>query len=605
MRSVQSTLFALLVASGAAYADTQLNLTQGVSPISHDVYELHMTVFWICVVIGIVVFSAMFYSMIYHRKSKGAEPAHFHSHPWLEIGWTIVPALILIVMAIPATKVLLNMNNYEKDELTIKITGYQWKWHYEYLEDGVSFFSNISTPMAQRQNKEPKGEFYLREVDNPMVVPIHKKIRFLITSNDVNHAWWVPDLAVKRDAISGFINEAWTIIDKPGTYRGQCAELCGIDHAFMPIVVIATTEQGYQDWVAQRKGQASKGASEANREWTMPELMKQGEQVYGRICAACHQPGGTGLPPTFPALKGGPVPKGPMPIHIEKVFNGVAGTAMQAFKSQLSDVDLASVITYERNAWGNDTNTLVQPFQIKAYREGKTMEEALAMKAPPAGATPAAAPEAGKPSAEKPAEQPAATAPAQPTAAPQAAAPTTTQPTAVPAAAAPTQPTATPAPAAPTQPTTAAPAAAPTTTQPTTAPTAQSTTTPAAQPAAQPAAAPGKAPSAEALKEAMEHGEKIYMGTCAVCHQPSGLGMPPTFPALKGGPIATGPVGAHINIVLNGKTGTAMLPFKDQFKDQDLADVITYERNAWGNNTGTLVTPDDIKAARGQGQTKQ
>lgn len=227
MRSIQSTLFTLLAASGAAYADTTLNLTRGVSPISRDVYELHMTVFWICVVIGIIVFGAMFYSMYYHRKSRGAKPADFHSHPWLEIGWTIVPVIILVLMAIPATKVLLNMNNYDQEDLTIKITGYQWKWHYEYMEDGVKFFSNLSTPYDQIHNQAPKSADYLREVDHPMVVPVHKKIRLLITSNDVNHAWWVPDLAVKRDAISGLINEAWTIINKPGIYRGQCAKLCG------------------------------------------------------------------------------------------------------------------------------------------------------------------------------------------------------------------------------------------------------------------------------------------------------------------------------------------------------------------------------------------
>lgn len=526
VRSVQSTLFALLVASGAAYADTNLNLTAGVSPISHDVYELHMTIFWICVAIGAIVFGAMIYSMIYHRKSRGAVPAKFHSHPWLEITWTLIPALILVLMAIPATKVLLNMNNYEQEELTIKITGYQWKWHYEYLENGISFFSNLSTPSDQLQNKAPKGEFYLREVDHPIVVPIHKKIRFLITSNDVNHAWWVPDLAIKRDAISGFMNEAWTIIDKPGTYRGQCAELCGINHAFMPIVVVAVTDQGFKDWVAQQKGQASKGAAEANKEWTMQELMQRGEQVYARICAACHQPGGTGLPPTFPALKGSAKTTGPIATHIETVFNGVAGTAMQAFKLQLSDVELAAVITYERNAWGNNTGKLVQPFQIKALRDGKSMTDALAAK-PPAGG--AAASGAKTPVESQPAQAPAVAQPQQ---------------------------HATPA--------------------------AKSTQS-----------------SHETLKEAMERGEKVYMTTCAVCHQPAGTGMPPTFPALKGSPKATGPVAAHIDIVLNGKQGTAMQAFKMQFNDQDLADVITYERNAWGNNTGTLVTPEEIKAARG------
>lgn len=542
MRSIQSTLFSLLVASSAACAETTLNLTPGVSPISHDVYELHMTVFWICVVIGVLVFGVMFYAMFYHRKSRGAKAADFHSHPWLEIGWTIVPVLILILMAIPATKVLFNMNNEAQEDLTIKITGYQWKWRYEYLEDNIAFFSNLSTPLEQIHNLAPKSPHYLREVDHPMVVPIHKKIRFLITSNDVNHAWWVPDLGVKRDAVSGFINEAWTIIDKPGTYRGQCAELCGINHAFMPIVVIATTEQGYKDWVAKQKGQATQGEADTNRTWTKDELMKHGEQVYAHICAACHQPGGVGLPPTFPALKGSKVATGPIAGHIDTVFNGRTGTAMQAFKNQLSDVDLASVITYERNAFGNNTNTMVQPIQIKALRDGKTMDEALATKA-----------------------------------------------TGV-AGAKPTQtPTPTPTPTLGKADTTAQATNAPVTSAVPAATVAQPTTETPTNPV-------------DALKAAIARGEKVYMGTCAVCHQPTGTGLPPTFPALKGSPIVTGPVAGHIHRVLFGKQGTPMQAFMDQMNDQDLADVITYERNAFGNNTGDLVKPEDVKAARKQVQ---
>ena len=544
MRSVKSTLFALLAASNAAFAETTLNLTQGVSPISHDIYELHMLVFWICVAIGVVVFGAMFYAMYHHRKSKGAKAAHFHSHPWLEITWTIIPVLILVAMAIPATKVLLNMNNNEKEEVTIKITGYQWKWHYEYIEDGIKFFSNLSTPSDQMHNLAPKTDNYLREVDHPLVLPIHKKIRFLITSNDVNHAWWVPDFGVKRDAISGFINEAWTNIEKPGIYYGQCAELCGVNHAFMPIVVIALSEQGYKDWVAKQKGQGTASEADTNRHWELKELMAKGEQIYNTVCAACHQPGGVGLPPTFPALKGSKIATGPVEGHVEIVFNGKSGTAMQAFKSQLSDVELASIITYERNAFGNNTGTSVQPIQIKALRDGKTMSEAMATKPSAAGAAPT------KPT----------TPPATPTGGTTNAAPASAPP-------------ATPAPATPATP----------------APTAPGT----------PAAA--AASPAENLKSAMDRGEKVYLGTCSACHQPTGLGMPPTFPAMKGSAIATGPVKGHIDRVLNGKPGTAMQAFKDQLNDQDLADVITYERNAFGNNTGTLVTPDEIKAAR-QGQ---
>jgi cytochrome c oxidase subunit 2 len=554
VRSIQSTLFTLLTASTTVYADTTLNLTQGVSLISHDAYELHMTVFWICVAIGVMVFGTMFYSMFYHRKSRGAKPASFHSHTWVEITWTVVPFLILVLMAIPATKVLINMNNVDKEDVTIKITGYQWKWHYEYLEDGVSFFSNLSTPQDQIHNKVPKGPEYLREVDHPMVVPIHKKIRFLVTSNDVNHSWWVPDLGVKRDAIAGFINEAWTMIDKPGTYRGQCAELCGINHAFMPIVVIATTDEGYKNWIAEQKGTASKAGADTNKEWTMQELMTQGEKVYSRICAACHQPGGTGLPPTFPALKGSKVATGPVDEHVNTVFNGKSGTAMQAFKGQLSDVELASVITYERNAWGNNAGTLVQPIQIKALRDGKSLSEALTVKPSAASATTSPPPATTTHSAVVP---PANTA------------------------------TSTAAVATPTTPVTSAVASAAVPS------TSKSATVSVA------------APTAEELKAAIMRGEKVYLGMCATCHQISGQGMPPTFPALQKSKIATGPVADHIHMVMYGKQGTAMQAFKDQYNDQDLADVITYERNAWGNNTGSLVRLDDIKAARQSAATNK
>ncbi len=620
MRSIQSTLFTLLAASSAACAETTLNLTRGVSPISRDVYQLHMLIFWICVAIGLLVFGVMFYAMYFHRKSRGAKASDIHTHHWLEIGWTIVPVIILVLMAIPATNVLLNMNNEDKEDLTIKITGYQWKWHYDYLEDGISFFSNLSTPMAQIHNEAPKTADYLREVDHVLVVPIHKKIRFLITSNDVNHAWWVPDFGVKRDAIAGFINEAWTRIDKPGTYHGQCAELCGINHAFMPIVVVATTEQGYKDWVAKQKGQATAGEAEATKAWTMQDLMKQGEQVYSRICAACHQPGGVGLPPTFPALKGSKIATGLIDDHINIVFNGKTGTAMQAFKNQLSDVELASVITYERNAFGNNTGSMVQPIQIKTLREGKSMSEALAAKpgaeaaaTTPTATTNAATAPTSAPTAEKTVLTTAA--PATTTAAPTSTTVTTVVPpsaatatkeittvttttiistTAVPATAAPTAAPATAAPTAaptvPAAPATAAPTAAPT------VPAAPATAAPTAAPTA-PAALATTSP-ADALKASIQRGEKVYLSTCVACHQTNGGGMPPTFPALKGSPIATGPVAGHIDRVMNGKQGTAMQAFKEQMNDQDLADVITYERNAFGNNTGTLVTPENIKAAR-------
>lgn len=527
----------LLFASSAVFANSQINLTEGVSPISHDIFELHMTIFWICVVIGVIVFGVMLYSIINHRKSLGVKPVEFHEHLGLEIFWSIVPLVILAVMAVPATKVLINMYNTENEDLTIKITGYQWKWQYEYLEDGISFYSNLSTPYDQMYKGVAKGEHYLREVDHPIVVPIHKKIRFLVTSNDVIHSWWVPDLGIKRDAVPGFINEAWTRVEKPGIYYGQCAELCGMNHAFMPIVVIATTEEQYKDWVTEQKGGKKGSTEDLTKQWTMKELMQRGEEVYGRVCAACHQPTGLGMPPTFPAMKGSKIATGPVEQHIDRVLNGKAGTAMQAFKEQLSAVELAAVITYERNAFGNDTNTLVQPVQIQALKEGKSVAEISAAAkqatkaAAPAGSAPAKTENKGTPEAA-----PAAATPAAP---------------------------------------------------------ASASTAPSAT--AAPEAAAAKKYTKEEL---MKQGETVYLNRCAMCHQPTGLGMPPTFPAMKGSKIATGPVEQHIDRVLNGKAGTAMQAFKDQLSDDELAAVITYERNAWDNNTNTLVQPADIAAAK-------
>ncbi len=330
------------------------NLTPGVTPISRDIYDLHMTIFLICAVIGIAVFAVLIYSIVKHRKSKGAKPADFHSSLKVELTWTIIPLIILIIMAIPSTLVLMRMEDNSKADINIKITGYQWKWKYDYLDQDISFFSNLSTPMDQIQGKAPKGKWYLLEVDKPLVVPIHKKIRFLVTSNDVIHSWWVPALGVKRDAVPGFIHQAWAKIDKPGTYRGQCAELCGINHGYMPIVVVAKTEAEYQKWLqanSKTKVQAAPGPA---KKMTLNELMTAGEKVYNTSCVACHKKDGTGMPPAFPPLKGGPLTTADISAHVDIVLNGKKGTAMQAFKDQLSDEDLAAVITYERNAWGNN-----------------------------------------------------------------------------------------------------------------------------------------------------------------------------------------------------------------------------------------------------------
>jgi cytochrome c oxidase subunit 2 len=355
-------------AAGFAAAEYGLNLPPGVTPIAQDAYSMHMLILWICVAIGVVVFGAMFYSIINHRKSKGAVAAQFHESTTVEIVWTIIPFLILIGMAIPATKALIAMEDTSNSDLSIKVTGYQWKWQYEYLDEDVSFFSTLSTPKEAIFNGSEKTPDYLLEVDNPVVVPVGKKVRLLITANDVIHAWWVPELGMKKDAVPGFVNEMWFNIDKPGTYRGQCAELCGKDHGFMPIVVVAKEQADYEKWVAEQKQSAAAAAADSDREFSKDELMARGEKVYAGNCAACHQANGEGVPGAFPALKGGAIATGPVPGHLDIVMNGKGGTAMAAFAGQLSDADLAAVITYERNAWGNGTGDIVQPADIKAAR---------------------------------------------------------------------------------------------------------------------------------------------------------------------------------------------------------------------------------------------
>ncbi|MBT4146691.1 MAG: cytochrome c oxidase subunit II, partial [Gammaproteobacteria bacterium] len=290
---------------GTAQADYTLNLMEGVTTLSRDVYGLHMLVFWVCVVIGIAVFGTMFYSIYFHRKSRGYKAALFHESTKIEILWTIIPTVILVLLAIPATKVMLEMDDTKDSEMSIKVTGWQWKWEYEYLDNGIRFFSSLdeASNKARQLNSgiDPRTvPNYLLAVDNPLVVPVNTKIRFLLTSADVLHSWWVPDLGWKKDTIPGYINEAWTSVDKAGTYRGQCTELCGRDHGFMPIVVIAMEKPDYEAWVAEQKGIAVASAATADRKWSQDELISKGESVYANNCASCHMADGAGLAGTFP-----------------------------------------------------------------------------------------------------------------------------------------------------------------------------------------------------------------------------------------------------------------------------------------------------------------
>tara|TARA_B100000809_G_scaffold113284_1_gene111806 strand:+ start:93 stop:1649 length:1557 start_codon:yes stop_codon:yes gene_type:complete len=500
--------------TNSAWADMQLNLTKGVTAISREVYDLHMLVLYICTAIGIIVFGAMFWSMAFHRKSKGVKPADFHESTKVEVLWTAIPIVILIAMAIPATQTLIAMEDNENSDVTIQITGSQWKWHYKYFDQGIEYYSVLSTPREQYENQLEtsaiKGENYLLEVDKPLVIPTNKKVRFLITSDDVIHAWWVPAFAVKQDANPGFINEAWTKVDEPGVYRGQCAELCGKDHGFMPIVVEVKSEADYAIWLDEQH-QIIAQAAEAekaslNAAIPMDELMALGETTYVAYCAACHQVSGTGLPPAFPALKGSLIATEDVSAHIDIVFHGKTGTGMQGYGKQLSMKQIAAVVTYERNAWDNNTGDAVQASDIKSAVDAKAQD-----------------------------------------------------------------------------------ATAPVTIDTNVEETIKTITE--------------EAPVEDLTKvyshdELMTMGEKVYITACAACHQPTGIGLPPVFPALKGSIIAMGDVAIHIDMVLHGsKKNAAMAAFGSQLTKTEIAAVVTYERNAWGNNTGDLVQPAAVDAA--------
>ena len=371
----------LILGPTPALANFALNMTPGVTEVSRQVYDLHMLILGICSIIGVIVFGAMGYAILRHRRSTGATAARFHGSRSLEVAWTVVPLLVLAGMAVPATRVLQNMADTSQSDMTVKVTGYQWRWRYDYLGEGIGYFSNLTTSQDAIHGRADKGEHYLLEVDRPLVVPVHRKIRFLTTSNDVIHSWWVPELGWKKDAIPGFINESWARIEQPGIYRGQCAELCGVGHGFMPIVLRALPEAEYQAWVQNQREEQAQSAHAAARTWGRDELMQRGEEIYRSVCAACHQPTGVGVPGAFPALKGSPVATGPLPAHLHIVLNGKPGTAMQAFGKQFSDSDLAAVVTYERNSFGNATGDLVQPSVVQSARNATEPEPSKSAEA--------------------------------------------------------------------------------------------------------------------------------------------------------------------------------------------------------------------------------
>ena len=392
---------AAVLSSAPTLADYHVDILPPVTTVSREIYDLHWGILWVCVVIFVIVFGAMFWSIFKHRRSAGAKAAQFHENTTIEVIWTIVPFIILIGMAYPATRTVLDMKDASNADMSIKVTGYQWKWEYDYLQDGVRFFSNLATPRDQIDEHHKvgakKNENYLLEVDNPMVVPVGKKVRLLITSNDVIHGWYVPQVGINQYGIPGFIKDGWFTIEKAGTYRGQCSQICGKEHGYMPIVVVAKSPEEYAAWVKDTKAKmppapdivpvaapapAAAGAqvaaggppvlgatkAEPDKAWALKDLLENGAKVYAANCAACHQPTGKGMPPAFPPLDGDKIVNGPKAAQIAIELKGKPGTAMAPF-AHLSDADLASVITYTRNSWGNKTGEAIQPADIRAARK--------------------------------------------------------------------------------------------------------------------------------------------------------------------------------------------------------------------------------------------
>jgi len=349
----------------------QLNFQTPVTAIAADIYVLHNWMIGICLAIFLAVFGVMFYSILKHRKSLGHKSASFHESTSVEIAWTVVPFVIVVLMALPATKTVVAMKDTSNADITIKATGMQWKWGYDYLKgdgEGIAYLSALSTPRDQINGIAPKGDNYLLEVDHPLVVPVNKKIRIVTTANDVIHAWGVPALGVKQDAIPGFVRDTWFKAEKIGTYRGNCYELCGKEHAFMPIVVNVVSEEDYSKWIVAQKSAMTAKSDDPNKTWTVAELAARGEKVYAANCVACHQANGKGVPGAFPALDGSQMVNGPQDGQIAILLNGK--NAMPGWKASLSDTEIAAVITYTRNNWSNKADdNIVQPAEVLAARK--------------------------------------------------------------------------------------------------------------------------------------------------------------------------------------------------------------------------------------------
>jgi len=349
-------------------AEFKYNLPKPVSTITQDIFDLHMLTTMVATIIMVIVTAIIAYTLYTHRQSRGYQADQkFHEGWFGRWSWVLVPVIVLgidLSIATDATGTLNKVESYPKADLTVKVTGSQWKWTYEYMDQGIKFTSNLKKLPTDH-------EFYLRDVDKPLVLPVGKTIRFLHTASDVLHAWWVPAIVYKKDSIPGYINETWAHITEEGTYRGQCAEICGGGHAFMPIVVNVVSADEYDSWVVAQKAESEKAAAEASADktWTKDELYSRGESIYNTNCVACHQANGEGLAGVFPALKGSKIATGDKAGHIDIVLNGKAGTAMAAWGAQLNDLEVAAVITYERNAWGNNTGDEVQPKDIKQSRK--------------------------------------------------------------------------------------------------------------------------------------------------------------------------------------------------------------------------------------------